>query len=66
MKINESGLDRAIRGVVGVILLALYLTGVVSGALGIVLLVVGAILLLTGAVGLCPLYLLLKINTNKA
>lgn len=64
MKVNESGLDRIIRVVIGIVLLALYFTGTVSGALGIVLLVVGAIALLTGVIGMCPLYMLLKIKTN--
>ena len=66
MKANESGLDRIIRIVVGIVLFVLYFNGVVSGTLGIVSLVVGAILLLTGLVGFCPLYALLKIRTNKS
>ena len=61
---NESGTDRIIRGVLGIILLALALTNVVSGALGIIFIIVGAIALLTGAVGFCPLYALLKIKTK--
>jgi hypothetical protein len=66
MKPNESGLDRIIRVVLGVVLFALYFTGAVTGGLGIVLMVVGAIALLTGVVGFCPLYALLKLRTNKA
>jgi len=66
MKTNESGVDRIIRVVLGIALLALYFMGVVAGGLGIALLVVGAISLLTGIVGFCPLYGLLKINTNKS
>jgi hypothetical protein len=66
MKTNESSLDRIIRAIVGIIFLALYFTGTVTGTLGIVLIVLGAVLLLTGIVGFCPLYALLKINTNKA
>lgn len=66
MKTNESGLDRIIRVIVGIVFLALYFTGTVTGTLGIVLIVLGAVLLLTGVVGFCPLYKLLKINTNKA
>jgi hypothetical protein len=66
MKTNESGLDRIIRVILGVVLLALYFTGTVTGGLGIVLIVVGAIALLTGVVGFCPLYALLKLRTNKA
>jgi len=66
MKTNESGVDRVIRVVLGIVLLALYFMGVVTGGLGIVLIVIGAIALLTGVVGFCPLYALLKIHTNKA
>ena len=66
MKTNESGLDRVIRVIVGIALLALYFTNVVTGGLGIVFIVLGAVALLTGVVGFCPLYTLLKISTNKA
>jgi hypothetical protein len=66
MKTNESAVDRVIRVVLGIVLLALYFTGFVTGGLGIALLVVGAVSLLTGIVGFCPLYSLLKINTNKS
>jgi len=65
MKTNESMVDRIIRGVLGLVLLALYFSNTVTGTLGIVLVVVGAIALLTGLVGFCPLYSLLKIHTNK-
>lgn len=65
MKVNESGLDRMIRVILGVALLALYLSGVVSGTLGVVFIIVGAIALITGIVGFCPLYAILKIKTNK-
>lgn len=65
MKINESGLDRVIRVIAGVALLALYFTQVVTGGLGIVAVIVGAVLIITGAVGFCPLYALLKVQTNK-
>ena len=66
MKTNESGLDRLIRIVLGVVFLALSFGNVVTGGFGIVLIILGAILLLTGVVGFCPLYALLKINTKKA
>ncbi len=65
MKSNESGLDRVIRVVLGVILIALNLGGVVTGSWGIVLLVVGAIFIVTGLIGFCPLYTLLRIRTRK-
>ena len=65
MKVNESGMDRVLRVVVGIALILLYLFGVVGGTLGIVLIIVGAIALITGLVGFCPLYSLLKIQTSK-
>jgi hypothetical protein len=64
MKINESGLDRIIRVVLGIVLLALSFAGTVTGGLGIVFIVLGAVALITGVVGVCPLYMLLKIKTN--
>ncbi len=66
MKANESGLDRLIRIVLGIALLALNIGGVVTGGFGVVLLVVGVLALLTGIAGFCPLYAVLKIHTNKA
>ncbi len=65
MKTNESGLDRLIRVIIGVVLLALFAFGVVSGIVGTVFVVVGAVALITGVVGFCPLYTLLKIQTKK-
>jgi hypothetical protein len=65
MKTNESMVDRIIRDIGGLVLLALYFSNTITGTLGIVLAVVGAIALLTGLVGFCPLYSLLKIQTNK-
>ena len=66
MKVNESGVDRIIRVVLGIVLLALSFGSVVTGGMGIVVLVLGAVALLTGIVGFCPLYAMLKIRTNKA
>lgn len=65
MKVNEGTLDRTLRVVVGIVLLALGLLHVVSGAWLWVVAILGAILLITGLVGFCPLYTLLKINTLK-
>jgi hypothetical protein len=64
--LNESGMDRIIRAVVGIVLIALAWGGVVTGALGTVLIILGAVLLLTGIIGFCPIYALLKIRTKHA
>ena len=63
---NESGMDRVIRVVVGIALLALGWGGVVTGGFGTVLKVLGFLPLLTGLVSFCPLYALVNIRTNKA
>lgn len=63
---NEGMADRAVRMVLGVVVLvvAWFALGLGSGAvLGIVAAVVGAVLLVTGLVGFCPAYRLLGIRT---
>ncbi len=61
MRTNESGLDRGIRVVLGVVLLALVFVGprTLWGLVGLVPLV-------TGLVGFCPLYRLLGLDTHRA
>jgi hypothetical protein len=60
---NEGGLDRAMRVIVGLVLLSLMFVGPKS-MWGLV----GAVPLLTGLAGTCPLYSLLGLSThsNKA
>lgn len=65
MKINEGKTDRIIRVIVGIVLLALSLFGVVGGWLMWASYVVGAVLVLTGIVGFCPLYAVLKFSTAR-
>jgi hypothetical protein len=62
MKSNESKLDRIIRAVAGVILLALGI-GVLSGALAIVANILGVVMLATAAIGFCPLYAMINFST---
>ena len=65
MKMNESPVDRIIRVIVGVTLIALGLLGVVSGVWMWVAYILSAILLVTGIVGFCPLYSLFKFSTTR-
>ncbi|MBE3068408.1 MAG: DUF2892 domain-containing protein [Chloroflexi bacterium] len=65
MKKNEGPVDRIIRILVGIALIALGLLGVVSGVWMWVAYILGAILLVTGIVGFCPLYKLFKLSTAK-
>jgi F0F1-type ATP synthase assembly protein I len=65
MKSNVGGMDRAIRIILGIVLLVVaYLW--LSGALMIIAYIVGAIALITGLVGWCCLYSVLGVNTCKA
>jgi hypothetical protein len=58
MKTNEGTIDRALRVIAGLILIALAATGTV-GVWGWI----GIMPLLTGAIGFCPAYTILGINT---
>ena len=60
MTSNVGGIDRILRIVLGVVLVALAATGTV-GAWGWV----GLVALATGLIGWCPPYALLGINTCK-
>ncbi|HEY1132068.1 MAG TPA: DUF2892 domain-containing protein [Roseateles sp.] len=60
MKANEGTMDRGLRVVAGLALIALAATGTV-GAWGWI----GVVPLLTGVVGWCPLYTVLGINTCR-
>lgn len=64
---NVGSLDRMIRVILGVVLLALPLVGMIastSSTMGIVMMIVGAILVVTGLVSFCPLYRLIGARTN--
>jgi hypothetical protein len=58
MKCNSGSIDRALRVIVGLILIALAATNTI-GVWGWI----GVVPLLTGAIGFCPAYTLLGINT---
>jgi hypothetical protein len=58
MKPNEGSIDRALRVIAGIVLLALTYTGAI-GMWGWI----GVVPLLTGLIGWCPLYTVLGINT---
>jgi hypothetical protein len=65
MKKNMGTIDRAIRILVAVVVVILYFTNVISGTLGIILLALAAIFVVTSIVSICPLYMLLGLNTRK-
>ena len=63
MTVNEGTLDRTLRAVLGIVLVAAWLLGWLTGTLAVVLGIVGIVLLVTAAVGFCPMYRLLGMNT---
>ncbi len=65
MKINMGSIDRVIRIVVVVALVALYFTGTISGLWGTVALVAAGIFTLTSLTGFCPIYAIFGVKTCK-
>lgn len=61
---NESSGDRAVRMVVGILLVAAGWS-LTSGLLGAALMIVGAVALGTGIVGWCPAYTAFGLSTRR-
>jgi hypothetical protein len=64
MGTNLGTVDRVIRGVIGVILVAVGLF-LVTGIFGIVLILLGVLLIFSGTVGFCHVYKVLHIRDSK-
>ena len=64
MKPNMGTVDRVIRAMVGITLIAAFLLELLTGTIGVVAVVVGIVLLITAALRWCPPYTLLGINTG--
>ena len=60
---NESNLDRSIRVIIGIALIAAWWLGWLSGTLAIISVIVGTVLVLTGLFGFCPIYAAFGLNT---
>ena len=60
---NEGTADRIVRVVLGVVLVAAWAFGWLTGTLAVVLGVLGVVLIGTGAIGFCPIYRLFGIAT---
>ncbi|MCB8988753.1 MAG: DUF2892 domain-containing protein [Ardenticatenaceae bacterium] len=63
---NMGTVDRVIRALFAVVVAVLVFTGVISGVWAIILGVLALILLVTSIIGTCPLYIPLKLSTNKS
>lgn len=56
MKKNIGTIDKVIRVLIAVVVVALYFSNVISGTLAIILLALSAILVVTSLISFCPLY----------
>ena len=65
MKKNMGTVDKVIRILIAVVVIALYFTNVISGIMGIILLIISGIFILTSFIGWCPLYTPFKLSTRK-
>jgi hypothetical protein len=63
LQVNVGSIDRVVRIVLGIGLVALALGGTVAGPLLVAPWVAAGIALVTGAIGFCPLYFVLGIST---
>jgi len=65
MKANMGTIDRAIRVLIAVVVVALYYGNVISGVVAIVLLAFAGVFLLTSLISFCPLYKPFGISTRN-
>lgn len=65
MKKNVGTIDKAIRILVAVVVVVLYLTHVISGALAIILLALAAIFVVTSILSFCPIWRIFGLSTSK-
>jgi len=67
MKLNVGTWDRALRVLIGAMLVVLLFTGTVSinTTIGIVAAIAAAVLIVTGAISSCPAYTLIGVRTRS-
>ena len=65
MKKNMGNLDRVLRIIVALAIVALYFTHLISGMVAIVGLGLSVVFILTSFIGVCPLYLPFGISTEE-
>lgn len=65
MKKNMGGLDRILRLIIAVAVVALYYFNVIEGTLAYVLMALAGVFVLTSFVSFCPLYALFRVNSCR-
>jgi hypothetical protein len=64
MKKNMGTVDKAVRILAAILIIALYVGNVISGTLAIILLIVAVAFIATSFMSFCPLYLPFRISTR--
>lgn len=62
---NLGNLDRVIRLLIAIVLIALYFLGLVPKTIGIILAMIAGILVSTAYLSFCPIWGMLRISTKK-
>ena len=65
MKKNVGTIDKVIRILIAVVVIALYFAKVISGTVAVVLLILSAVLAATALINFCPIWRILGISTRK-
>ena len=65
MRSNIGKIDKMLRVTFAVVVAFLYFTGVIDGVVAAILGVVAIVFVATVLLGTCPIYLILKLSTNK-
>ena len=65
MKKNMGNIDRILRILVALVIIALYFTSQISGTVAIAGLILASIFILTSFISFCPLYLPFGLSTRK-
>jgi hypothetical protein len=65
MKANIGTIDKTVRILLAALVLALFITHLISGTLAIILFIVAAILLITAFINFCPIWHFMGISTKK-
>lgn len=65
MEKNMGMADRIVRVIIAAIVIALFMTKIISGALAIILMIFASVFLLTSFVGFCPLYRMVGLGSLR-
>ena len=65
MPCNSGGMERIIRGILGIVLVLAWFLHWVLGTLGLILGILGLVFIVTAAIGFCPIFSIIGVNTCK-